>query len=531
MLLKKNRAVGYCRYSSDMQTENSIEAQQSAIESFAEKNGYTIVGWYVDRAKSATSTQKRENFKKMIQDSELGNFDMVIVHRYDRFARNAHDSFAAEKKLNINGVQLTSVVEYMQNGPQASLMRSIYYGFNEYFSKSLALETAKGLKNIAKKCLFTGGNVPLGYYIKNDKTYGVVEKEAEVVRLIFESYISGMTLGSIVDELNTKGYTNKKGGVFNKNSLNSILRNEKYSGKYVYNKVVAKGVDNKRNGHKYKDEAEWIVVEGGVPAIVGKELFERVQLVLKDRKIKPGMRAAKTTYLLTGLVKCGCCSYSMVGNRRTPKNKPTYVSYRCGNRKKTTALTTTCNNKEIRRDNLEDFVLSYIQNYILNPVNISTICERINNHLKNQQKDTLKERGNIEVQIKDIETKINNIINAISNGFFQPEFKDKIEELKKDKLDLEVKLRDFEIRECESVTEEEFMLLAQNFKEYVTERNVPEIKRVLKYFIKEIIVDRDHVKIVLNVALFLNTETKEELEEVIDKGREELYKTYSRRAV
>lgn len=94
------KAVAYARFSSDNQRDESIDAQISAIENYAKINNIEIIGTYIDRAKSAT-TDQRPNFQKMIADSSTGTFDIIIVHKLDRFARSKYDSAIYKAKLKI----------------------------------------------------------------------------------------------------------------------------------------------------------------------------------------------------------------------------------------------------------------------------------------------------------------------------------------------------------------------------------------------------------------------------------------------
>lgn len=146
-------AVAYPRYSSDNQREESINAQMGAIEEYCQRKGYTLVGTYPDEAKSAT-TDQRPNFQRMMKDSEKGMFDVVIVHKFDRFARDRYDSAYYKRLLKKNGVRLESVLEQLDDSPESVILESVLEGMAEYYSKNLAREARKGMLENAKK-LFT----------------------------------------------------------------------------------------------------------------------------------------------------------------------------------------------------------------------------------------------------------------------------------------------------------------------------------------------------------------------------------------
>ena len=180
------RAVAYARFSSDMQREESIDAQLRAIEDYCKRNNILLVSEYIDRAKSAT-TDNRPEFLKMIKEAGQGNFDIIVVHKLDRFARNRYDSAHYKHQLKRYGVALRSVVENLDGSPESIIMESVLEGMAEYYSKNLAREVMKGMKENALNCVHTGGTPPLGYDIeKGTKKLIINEHEATAVKLIYQ---------------------------------------------------------------------------------------------------------------------------------------------------------------------------------------------------------------------------------------------------------------------------------------------------------------------------------------------------------
>ena len=130
-------AVIYARYSSDNQREESIEGQIRECTAYAEKNGITIVKHYIDRAISA-KTDNRPQFQQMIKDSDKKLFDIVLVWKLDRFARNRYDSARYKTQLKKNGVKLMSATEIISEGPEGIILESVLEGYAEYYSADLA---------------------------------------------------------------------------------------------------------------------------------------------------------------------------------------------------------------------------------------------------------------------------------------------------------------------------------------------------------------------------------------------------------
>ncbi|EDU37898.1 recombinase family protein [Clostridium sporogenes] len=519
------KAAFYGRFSSNNQREESIDAQLRATEEFAEKNGYDIVCNYADKAKSGRS-DKRPEFLKMIKDAEKGLFNVVIVHKLDRFSRDKYHSAVYKRKLKQYGVRLVSVTEQLDGSPESVILESVIEGMAEYYSKNLARETMKGLKENAYQCKHTGGLAPLGYEVNEEKKYVINEREAESVRLIFDMYISGYSHSQMVDELNARGFKTKVGAIFRINSINSVLNNEKYTGVYIYNKSAKKDAFGKRNSHAYKDPSEIIKIEGGMPQIVSKDTFKKAQDILKSRKRKPGANKAKENYLLSGLIKCGCCGKSYQGNRRQAQNKPMYISYRCSYRGATSSK--VCDNKEIRKEYVEEYVLSELERKIFNDGAIAYLVAGINNNLQKQNKIDDEKKEVIVNELKEIDAKINNIVTAIASGFMQEEFKMKMDELKEKKSDLEFKQAQLKSNDItQVVTEKDVRNLLNNFSGYVISRNIPECKKFIQNFVKEIVIYKEHIEVIFNVSfnMFKNCEEVEVFSKI---KRYDLYSRYSK---
>ena len=263
-------AVIYARYSSDSQREASIEGQLRDCKDYAEKNGITVVGTYIDRAYSA-KTDDRPEFQHMIKDSAKKIFDVVLVWKLDRFARNRFDAVNYKYQLEKNGVHLVSAMEPISQGPEGIMVESMLIGMAEYYSAELALKVARGERENALQCKYNGGVVPLGFTIgKEDRLYHIDPETAPIVQEIFSRYADGEPAEKIAASLNERGLRTRTGKPFVKNSFFQIFRNRRYIGEY-----------------RYKD----IVTPGGIPAIVDKDLFDRVQQRFEQNRIAHGRPA------------------------------------------------------------------------------------------------------------------------------------------------------------------------------------------------------------------------------------------------
>lgn len=229
MIQTINKAALYARYSSDNQRSESIDAQLRAMQNYCQQNHILIVETYIDEAKSAT-TDHRPSFQKMIADSKYHQFNIILVHKLDRFARNRYDSAVYKRELKKNGVSVYSVLENLDDSPESIMMESVLEGMSEYYSQNLAREVMKGMRETALQCKHTGGKPPLGYDLNTDGKLIINQGEAEVVQQIFKMYLDNYSYSKMAEILNKKGYRTKTGSLFRKNSFYSILRQEKYTG-------------------------------------------------------------------------------------------------------------------------------------------------------------------------------------------------------------------------------------------------------------------------------------------------------------
>ena len=326
-----------------------------AMKKYCDDKGRVIVKKYVDEAYSAT-TDKRPQFQQMITDSYNKEFEIVLVHKLDRFARNRYDSSVYKQMLRKNGVRLCSVLEHIDNTPESILLEGLIESINEFYSANVARESMKGLRENALQCLHNGGSPGLGYDVDDTQHIVLNEDEAKIVVRIYSLYLSGYSRNSIANALNAEGHKSKKGNPFTKETVYGILTNEKYTGVYIFNRAESKGYDHKRNTHRSKPPEEIIRIEGGIPAIISRDVWEAVQNKRRDKSGK--LKTSKPMYLLSGKMICGECGARMTGSIRYRNNATPYYKYACLTKK------LLCSNpKEIEKESLEKYVISLIQKH------------------------------------------------------------------------------------------------------------------------------------------------------------------------
>lgn len=434
------KGVIYARYSSDNQREESIEGQLRECKDYAERNGITILGTYIDRALSA-KTDNRPEFQKMIKDSAKGLFDVVLVWKLDRFARNRYDSARYKNLLKKNGVKVISARENISEGSEGIILEAMLEGYAEYYSAELSEKVIRGLTDNALKCKYNGGTVPMGYYIDEQQFYQIDPKTAPVVLEMFTKYSEGATMQELVNLLNSRGMRSIRGGKITLNIMNHLLKNRRYMGEYSYRDVVK---------------------EDGIPAIVPKELFERVQERLAKNKKAPARHKAEDDYLLTTKLYCGKCGSFMVGESGTSHTMKVHRYYRCVNTKKKKL----CDKKAVKKDWIEDLVVNYTMKAIMN----DEVMERLIDTLMELQKKESTDLPLLKKQLAETEKGINNMLNAIQAGIFTPSTKQRLDELEETKSQLEVSILQEEMHKP-LLTREQIAFFIYRFRKFdVTKR-------------------------------------------------------------
>lgn len=486
-------AAVYARYSSDNQSDESLVAQNRAIREYCNAKGIQIAKIYTDEARSAT-TDDRPGFLQMVQDSAMGLFNTVIVHKLDRFSRDRYDSAFYKRELKKNGVQLISVLENLDDSPESIILESVLQGMAEYYSANLAREVMKGMKETALQCKHTGGKPPLGYRVTPDKGYAIDEDQAEAVRLIFTMYADGKGYSSIIDTLNSRGHQSQNGKHFGKNSIHDILRNEKYRGVYIFNRSAPK-VAGKRNHHASKPPEKMIRVEGGMPRIIHNVTWKRVQE--RSSKNRRGATSAKVPYILSGLIYCGDCGSAMTGHQRPGGTKGVYISYECSTRKRTKQ----CSMKSIAKHVVEGLVINHLESHLFSRAGIDALTKKIIAHAAGQGEETSKEIRALECQLTGVQNEISNIVNAIAQGMFHSSMKNRMDDLEARQIDLVIRIQSARQRS------NTLGLTASQIKTYLAQHaNIktkdPEMqRRIIQGFVKKVVVfNNDTVDITFSVT-------------------------------
>jgi site-specific DNA recombinase len=478
------KAVAYARFSSENQNENSIIAQLRAIREYAKKNGVSIVREYIDEAKSAT-TDDRPEFLRMIAEITSGivEVDLVFVHKFDRFARNRYDAAVYRHQLGQKSVRLVAVDQPLDDSPESVILEALLEGMAEYYSKNLSREIKKVKKENALQGLHRGGTPPLGYDVDPvTMKYIINPIEAEVVRETFSLAAENQSLSSIVKKLNSKGYKTKRDRPFGKNSIHDLLRNPKYSGQYIAN--------------RFSNEAE-IAVVGAIPAIIDESTWRSVQAIMDARK-HVTTKTKKTEFLLTGKLFCGECGAAYTGNSMavsSKKRKP-YYHYSCVNRRQNH----TCNNRNVRKELIEDYVLDYIE-AVFNNANLEEVAEEAIKSYSNIAKANHHQIVRLKKSIQEITGRIEKLFDAIETGTMPSNIAGpRITKLTDEKAGLEQTLSDIECQSSFPYSKEKLLKILTQERDYLIERKDPEAcRRLVNTYVVRVTFYRDDIDIELKI--------------------------------
>ena len=473
-----NTAVIYARYSSSNQREESIEGQIRICTEYAKKKGYKITNQYIDRAMTGKN-DNRPAFRQMLNDSDKGMFDVLLVYKTDRFARNRYDSAIHKTRLKKNKVQIEYAAEQIPNDSTAVLIEGFLENLAEYYSVNLSENTKRGKYENALKKKSNGGVTPIGYK-RIDGSLVIDEVKAPVVQFAFQSYIDGISYANII-----KKARERYGIKLSMSGLKLILQNEVYTGKYIYNTY----------------DGETFVYKDNHEPIVSQETFEKAKEKRLKNKRSPNAGKGKRKYALSGLINCGECGGHIIVSHSYKNGEPAFFRLYCLNRKEHK----NCNNPTRKMEIVENAVIEAIKNKILDRKTIKTLAEKACSLQEDNSQDKLKE---LQTELKNVQKSKNNIIAAIEQGIITPTTKDRLQELEHLESDLQVKIATEKKAENKNLTAPE---IEKFLKRYCSGNMQDETFRfeLTHTFVKEILLFKDRFEITLKLS---DMEIKETVE-------------------
>jgi len=348
----------YIRVSTEDQAKEgySLEVQREYLEAFAMREGYGIFKVYCDDGVSAYST-RRPALQALLADAKEKRFELVLVHKIDRFSRNLKDLLMLVDELSSYGVAFKSATEPFDTSTSAGkLMFQQLGSFAEFERNRIAERVFPGMIKGVQQGNWQGARfAPFGYtYNKAKKLLEVEEREAGIVKLIYTMYLSGKSTHDIAAYLDKKGYKTRTGKQFYNKFICDILKNQIYTGKIVWNKKHYDKNQKTKKHYKYirNDPSKILVAQGRHKPIIAEEDFAEVQKLLANKTRTWRPRVKNQEYLLTGLITCAKCSHrytgvSSISNHRLNRKKRWY---RCSGPHSSHI---NCTNRAIKAEDIE----------------------------------------------------------------------------------------------------------------------------------------------------------------------------------
>ena len=432
------RAVIYARYSSDLQREASIEDQLSLCGDRAQREGWTIIGTYTDRAISGADITNRSGINALLADARAGRFDIVVSEALDRISRDQEDIAGIYKRLRHSEVSMFTLAE----GQVDELHIGLKGTMNALFLKDLASKIRRGQRGRIKSG-FSAGGLSYGYQVVRELSEEgnlirgkrcVKQEEAAVVLRIYAEYAGGKSPRKIAADLNREGIPAPRGGQWNASTINGhrgrrngILQNELYKGLLTHNRIrMVRDPDTGKRVSRNNPTSDWISVEVPELRIVSDELWEHVQAIKARYGSQAAHKCRRAKRLLSGLLSCGECSGAFTLVRPG--------KYGCATHREKGTCT---NSRQISVDQLERRVLSGIKKHLLDPELLTEFVHEFHSELKRLQKASTEASSHTEKKLDQLKQKIERIVVAIAEGTDTPALRQALLRLEGEKTELE----------------------------------------------------------------------------------------------
>ncbi len=525
------RVTYYARVSTDSDVQlNSLSNQIKYYEDLIRKNpAWTFIPGYIDEGISGISTKHRENFNRMVEDASAGNFDLIITKEISRFARNTLDSIQYTRTLLSYGVGVFFQNDNINTFDEDSELRlSIMSSMAQDELRKLSSRIKFGHQQAIKSNVVLGNNNLFGYR-KDNKRLIIDEKEAEMVRTIFELYATDeYSMKQIEQILWDKGYRNHNGNKIKHNTISNMISNPKYKGYYVGNKV--KVVDMFTKKQKFLPPEEWVMFkdETGeiVPAIVSEELWDNANKILNRRSedVKSRQGICNHANLLTGKMYCADCG-TLYYRKETGRNDKANSCWVCSNKINNGAK--ACRSFAIYEDEIKEILFDVFKN---SKASSDAMIEEYQRMYR-----SLSEDGNLEKHIEAQKKKIEMAVrkkNALLELFAQgnitgADFKKLSADCNREQLDAEN-----EIIELESkfISSEEFKKQMNEIRtvlqraETIANKEAININFVNTFVDKIFVTPIDETTAQISIKIFTGEVTEQYIEKLKRRSRKSLDK-------
>jgi len=467
------RIAIYTRVSTEDQAKEgySLEVQREYLESFALREGYEVFKVYCDDGISAYST-RRPALQALLADAKAKRFELVLVHKIDRFSRNLKNLLMLIDELSSYGVAFKSATEPFDTTTSAGkLMFQQLGSFAEFESNRIAERVFPGMVKGVQKGNWQGARfAPFGYtYNKEKKLLEVEEREANIVKLIYTMYLSGKSTYDIAAYLDRKEYKTRTGKQFYNKFICGVLKNQVYTGKIVWNKKHYDKNQKTKKHYKYikNDPSKIIIAQGRHLPIIDEGDFVQVQQKLAEKKKTWRPRVKNKEYLLTGLLICAKCNHkyngvSSISNHRLNIKKRWY---RCSG---PYANHIRCTNSSVKAEDIEPevtkVVVQLVQNERLKQCRWTTVTSSKDANFPYFDENAKIDFSEVKDKLKINQEKQSKLTDAyLENLLGEDVYREKNSSLRTEEETLKKLLAGYELREIERERSEGYIDRVKDF--------------------------------------------------------------------
>ncbi|GGC12532.1 resolvase [Novosphingobium endophyticum] len=419
------RVAIYARYSSDKQSDASIEDQIRLCDERAKREGWQVVQRYTDHGISGASLL-RPGIQALMRDAQSGIFNLVLSEALDRVSRDQEDIAGLYKRLRFAGIPMVTLSE----GEIGELHIGLKGTMGALFLRDLADKTRRGLRGRVEAGRSGGGN-SYGYDVvvnvsasgeadRGERT--INEQQAAIVREIFNAYAAGKSPKAIALDLNKRGESGPSGKGWGPSTINGnwrrgtgILNNELYIGRLVWNRLTyMKNPDTGKRVSRLNLESAWVAIDVPELRIIDQELWDEVKARQHGlRKLPAFHQKQRPRMLLSYLLKCGSCGGGF--------SKISQTHYGCS----TARNKGTCTNRSaIKQEELEGRILGALQSQLMEPELCKEFCDEYTRHLNQLRNEKNAHISAAKAELIKVAKARENIIEAIKNGIPASEVKE-----------------------------------------------------------------------------------------------------------
>ena len=478
----------YVRVSSDRQDMVlSIGGQLKSLKEYADNNGYVVVREFVDEAESGRNAD-RPQFRAMIAEANGTDapFEAILVWKFSRFARSREHSVVFKSMLKRRNIRVISISESAEENPTGELLEGIIEIIDEFYSKNMAQDIMRGMREASARGFWITAFAPLGYrkeYVQDGtkrRTKLVLDPPADaLVKRMFDMAEAGNSLLDIAKALNGEGFTTARGYRWMTTGVHKILCNEAYTGTVVWGRNAKDGLPPAR-------------AEGAFPEIVSREQFERVQKELATRapEVMHPRRTA-SNYMLSGLLKCRTCRKPFNASRAKSGKYPYYI---CSSMKKSGAC--ACDAPRLSCKKFEQRVIGEIREKVLTESNIRELTLLVADEMEDVESEARLKLDALDKELGEVRRAVKRLWHAVETSDMEiSEILPRLREQQSRQESLEQASED-----AQAVVEERRALLdhaeaigsyAPKLGAFLEASDIAAVRSFLRSFVKEIVVGGD----------------------------------------